>query len=440
MNLPDTPDKRMLAFYVFEQVLLHLLSPLLILAVLVKSIRSPGYLKNLHHRLGFGPVGPKGAVWVYAVCLGETRAVSPLVQRLIDQGHSIILSHGTPEGLAEGRRLFEGEARVTHRLVPFDLFWAVRLFLRRSEPKLGLVCEIEIWPAMLIEARRAGVPMGMVNGNLLEQILIDHDKPLGRDILRLYRLFSVVATRTEDYAARYRSIGVEPDRIFIVGDMKFDQAIEQRFLNAATALKAQWAGNGPVFMIASSTAEEEAPLLDVVTTLARGRVPCKIVWVPREPSRFAPVFAAVQGAGLNAAQRSIDLGPDFSGVLREEVEVLVGNSIGEMNFYYSLADMVFVGASLFKEGGHNVIEPFSLGKPVVMGPSIWGIEFSTISYTQMGAFKSCANKDELAAYVQDKLATVEELRKLGSEIISETANGQGASAKTLAALSSVLAN
>jgi 3-deoxy-D-manno-octulosonic-acid transferase len=428
--------------YLASQVAAHLLLPAVLARFLMKSRREPAYRHRLAERLGLGPVGAPGAVWVYAASLGETRAASPLVERLRGAGHAVLLTHATPAGLAEGERLFPGDPGIVHRYVPLDLFWAVRLFLARARPRLGVVCEIEIWPAMLCEAARAGVPMVMANGNLLERS-IGGAQPRGlrRHVMALYRLFAHIFTRTEAYAARYRRIGVVPGRISVVGEMKYDQRIDPRHPAAGEGLRRRWQGEAPVLVIASSVADEEETLVQMLRPLLRpgaGGAAVRVVWVPRSPQRFDAVAARAAAEGWRVLRRSA-LGPDAAGTVPEGTQVIIGDSLGEMNLYCAMADLVFVGASLNGDGGHNIMEPMALGKPVVMGPSIYGIAFAAEPAAEAGAFESLPDAAALGARIAELVADRAALSAMSAAAARFAAGQKGAADRTLAGLAPWLA-
>ena len=435
-DTPYTPDPRQVlptgtrALYGLSQIALHLLLPLAILLLLRRAVREPGHLRHLSHRLGFGPTGPQGAVWVYAASLGETRAASPLIRHLITAGHPVLLCHMSPAGLTEGHRLFAGNPMITHRYIPLDLFWAVRLFLWRARPRLGLVCEIEIWPAMLIEAARAGVPMVMVNGNLLDRS-IGGPGSTRRHLMALYQLFARVLTRTEAYRDRYLRIGVAASRVQIVGEMKYDQWVDPADLARGAALRAGWPGAVRVLMIASSVEAEEPALLAMVQTLL-AQPGLRVVWAPRSPQRFDAVAQALQAAGIATARRSA-LGPAMAGPL-PDVQVLLGDSIGEMNAYYRMADLVFVGASLIPHGGHNIMEPMALAKPVVMGPSIYGIAFAAEPAGRAGAFESLPDAVALRLRIEHLLNDPAKLAAMAQAAQTFAESQTGAAGRSLAAL------
>jgi len=415
------------AVYWAAQGLGHLLVPVLALALMWRSVREPAHLRHLSHRLGFGPVGSKGAVWIHAASVGEIRAASPLIRRLLSGGEAVTVTYLSPAGMAEGLRLFP--AAVTHRYMALDLFWAVRLFLYRTRPRLGIVLEIEIWPAMLIEAARAGVPMVMANGNLLERSM---KGGLRVHLMRLYLLFARIFTRTEEYRQRYLLVGVPVERIEIVGEMKSDQWIDPAHPATGTRLRATWQGAARVLMIASSVKDEEQALLGLVQRmLARDAGLC-VLWVPRSPQRFDAVAEAVGQMGLTVARRSA-LGRGFEGEM-PAARVLVGDSIGEMNIYYAMADLVFVGGSLMDHGGHNILEPMAIGRPVIMGPSTYGVDFAAKPAAEAGAFQSLPNAAAVEARTQALLADPAALARMATAAAAFAARQSGAAERTFAGL------
>jgi 3-deoxy-D-manno-octulosonic-acid transferase len=417
--------------YVAAQGLAHLLVPVLAVLLALRARREPGHLQHLSHRLGLGPVGPAGAVWVYAASLGETRAASPLIRRLREAGHPVLLTHQSPAGLAEGWRLFPDDPGIVHRYVPMDLFWAVRLFLRRARPKALIVLEIELWPAMLIETVRRRLPVVMANGNLLDRAL-RHRRGLRARVLQLYRLFSAIFTRDQAYRDRYVGLGLDPARVHVVGELKYDQWIDPAQPPMGRALRARWPGAERVLMLASTVEGEEPLLLPMVARLLAADLGLKVVWVPRSPQRFQAVADALAEAGISTAHRS-SLGPGMTAEM-PDVRVLVGDSIGEMNAYYPMADLVFVGASLVDHGGHNIMEPMALGRPVVMGPSIYGIAFAAGPAAEAGAFESLPDATALEARIATLLADKGTRALMTEAALGFAATQTGAAARTVAGI------
>lgn len=421
--------------YVLEQVIAHLLVPFLFLLMLLRSRKEPAHLQNLSHRFGFGAVEQNGAVWIYAASLGETRAASSLIRRLRAEGFKVLLTHQSPAGFAEGARLFAKDSGIQQCYIPFDLFWAVRIFLRRFQPVALVVLEIEIWPAMLIETARKGMPIVMANGNLLEKS-IGNGRGVRRHLLTLYHLFSHIFTRTDDYRDRYLRIGVDSARLSVVGDMKFDQLIDPIHLLMAENVRSNLPGAERVLMIASSVEPEETLLVPMVARLLSKDSGLRVIWAPRSPQRFQSVSDALSSLGINTTLRST-LGPEMSAPM-PQTQVLVGDSTGEMNAYYSVADLVFVGASLVDHGGHNIIEPMMLGRPVVMGPSTFGIDFAAVPAGRAGAFESLPNAVYLEARIIELLADPATLARMADAAVGFTIDKTGAADKTFLGLLTLL--
>ncbi len=421
--------------YLLVQILMHLGLPLILLLLVKRGIKERGHWRGLAERFGLGPVGPKGAVWIYAASLGETRAASPLIRRLRTDGHPVLLTHLSPAGLEEGHRLFPNDPGITHRYMPIDLFWAVGLFLARARPVVGVVMEIEIWPAMMFGARRRGVPMVMANGNLLEKSMTKKGW-LRRHLLTLYREFTHIFTRTEAYRQRYLSLGVAPERISVVGELKYDQWIDPAHRAMAETLRRNWSV-ARVVMIASSVQDEEPILLPMVQALLADDPGLGVLWVPRSPQRFAAVAQSLADRGLPLVRRS-DLGARMAAPIAPDIRVIVGDSIGEMNAYYPVADLVFVGASLVDHGGHNIMEPMAFGKPVLMGPSIYGIAFAAEPAARMGAFESLPTAEALRLRLLGLLQDREQRQRMGQAAGAFSAGQSGAADRTYTGLTAII--
>jgi 3-deoxy-D-manno-octulosonic-acid transferase len=422
-------------FYVIEQIIAHMLIPVIILLLIFRSRKEPAHLKNLKHRIGFGPVGQKGAIWVYAASLGETRAVSPLIYRLRSEGFKVLLTHQSPAGLAEGARIFGLDNGVTQCYVPLDFFWAVRIFLQRSKPLALVVMEIEIWPAMLIETARKGVLVTMANGNLLDRST-DKKDYLRRRLNNLYQIFNHIFTRTDEYRSRYLSIGVKPENVSVVGELKFDQLIDPAQLHLSKKLHSKLIGAQRILMIASSVRAEERLLLPMVVRLISADPGLRVVWVPRSPQRFRAVEDALTAKGVTVQKRS-SMGSLIDGT-PTNAQVLLGDSIGEMNVYYPLADLVFVGASLVDHGGHNVVEPMALGKPIVMGPSIYGVAFAASPAAIDGALEILPDAKALETRITALMLNSGSLAQMSAAATNFINNKAGAADKTCVGIKALL--
>ena len=387
----ELPNTTRVAYFIY-QIAYHFALPLIGLLALWRARKEPGHLYNVSHRWGLGPVGATGGIWVYAASLGEMNAARPLVQEFLNDGHHVLLTHLSPAGFDRGVQQFGNNPRVTHLYMPFDCFWTVQLFLRRAKPALGIVLEIEIWPAMLIEADRLSIPMFMANGNLLPNRM-KRLQTWRRHGLYLYRLFDHIFTRSQDYVERYIAAGVRPENVSIAGELRFDTQPDSALLAFGRDLRQTW-NTTFTFMIASSVKGEEVILLKIVADFLKAAPQARVIWVPRSPQRFDAIADLLHSCEIPYSRRS-----QIIDNIQAKSKVLIGDTLGEMDLYLGLADVVFVGASFTDMGGHNIIEPLSAGCPVIMGPSTYGIDFIARPAQQAGVFETFETPNAIYTYL-----------------------------------------
>lgn len=365
-----------------------------------RALQEPLYGHALDERLGvYDPPAeqvPGGWVWVHAVSLGETRAAALLVQALRQRwpGMRLLLTHSTATGWAQGQSLLQPGDRQTW--LPWDSAQAVRRFLRHFRPRLGLLLETEVWPVLLHECRRAGVPMALVNARLSEKSWRQAQR-LGVLSRPAYAALGCVLAQHADDAARLRSLGAP--QVQVVGNLKFDVQVGE----AAQTLAAQWApawpAGRPRVLLASTREGEEALWLQALEALQPLLRPLHILWllVPRHPQRFDAVAAEVLAAGLTLSRRSQwSATPDLS-----QVDVVLGDSMGEMQAWALSGQLALLGGSFAPLGGQNLIELLAAGCPVVMGPHTFNFADAAQQARQAGvAFEAADMQQALACVAQ----------------------------------------
>jgi 3-deoxy-D-manno-octulosonic-acid transferase len=340
---------------------LRLATPFYMLRLWRRGAAEPGYRFRLMERLGFYPgrAPMPGAVWLHAVSLGETRAALPLVEALrhAQPEMRLLLTHGTATGRSAGRKLMqEVDGQVW---MPYDTPGATRRFLRHFQPSVGVLMETELWPAMMREAQRLGVPVVLANARLSERSAAKGQRLAALLHPAAARLAMVLAQTVED-ARRLREAGAP--RVMVSGNLKFDMTPSPRL----TAQGLQWRQelHRPVVLAASTREGEEGPLLAAWAALPVPRP--LLLLVPRHPQRFmeAAALARMQGLTLHCRTEWTDHPPADAAM----ADVWVGDSLGEMPLYYACADVALLGGSFAPLGGQNLIEAAACGCPVVMGP------------------------------------------------------------------------
>jgi 3-deoxy-D-manno-octulosonic-acid transferase len=322
-------------------------------------------------RDGAGP-----AVLIHAVSLGEINATAALV-KLLKQSRPdlhVIVSTTTQTGYDRGRQLYGAEGAVTLVGFPLDFTAAIRRLLDALRPSLVVLMELELWPNFLRQCERRKIPVLLVNGRMTPTAFKRYrwGKPIIASMLR--RLVNICA-QDKTYAQRFEQLGAPRDRIYVTGTMKFDTAeVADRVagdeqLAIEVGLKP---GQEPILVCGSTGPGEEPIILDTYRRLLRQFPSLRLVIVPRKPERFDEVAARIRHAGFPLLRRSS--GPASSAAQ----PVILGDTMGELRKFYSLASVVFVGRTLVDLGprqhGSDMIEPAALAKPIIIG--LWTHNFA----------------------------------------------------------------
>ncbi len=350
-------------------------APLAVLRLAWRSRRQPGYLAHLGERFGGGVPMPRvPRIWIHAVSVGETRAAAPLVAALAREypGHRIVLTHMTPTGRAAGGELF-GET-VDRAWLPYDLGFAARRFLARFRPEFGILLETEIWPRLLDECARAGVPVALANARLSERSARRYARFPAFTRWALGHLAGIAA-QTQADAQRFARLGAR--EVTVTGNVKFDLEVPDAMVERGAGFRARFGIGRPVWVAGSTREGEEALLLEAFAAMDEPET--LLVIVPRHPQRFDEVASLAAARGFEVARRS---SPE---PVPASARVLVGDSMGEMLAYYAAADVVVMGGSLLAFGGQNLIEACALGRPVIVGPHTYNFEEAAESAIAAGA-------------------------------------------------------
>ncbi|HLB13978.1 MAG TPA: lipid IV(A) 3-deoxy-D-manno-octulosonic acid transferase [Burkholderiales bacterium] len=364
---------------------LHAAAPFVPLRLWWRGRKEPGYRQHVGERFGrYGARPARPVIWIHAVSLGETRAAQPLVTALQTRfpDHALLVTHMTATGREAATTLY-GEF-ATLAFLPYDLPWAVRRFVAHFRPRLGILMETELWPNLLRECRRAGVPVLLANARLSEKSAHGYRR-VGRLAQEALADLGAVAAQTEADAARLTALGAHG--VAITGNLKFDIAAAPDLIARGRELRRLF-GERPVLLAASTREGEETLILDA---LARAPLSGALtVIVPRHPQRFDEVAALLRDRGLAFVRRSegrpVPAGHAFA----------LGDSMGEMTAYYAAADVAFIGGSLLPYGAQNLIEACAVGAPVVIGPSTFNFAQAAAEAVAAGAAVQVADADALA--------------------------------------------
>ena len=404
------------------------LSPLLAVALLVR----PSLRVGLAERLGRGeasgePADPaERAVWVHAASVGEAKAAGRLVESLERSALAVRTSTST----LSGRDVFRRERPHTPTgLLPFDHPWCVEAALRRARPRLSVLIETELWPAWIAGCARHGVPVVVASGRLSDRSFPRYRR-VRRWLAPTLRRIEAVGARTETDAERFVALGVSESRVAVTGDLKLDPPAGAPSLSI-DLIRAL--ADTPVVIGGSTHAGEEAALLDAMDAAEKTGHAFTLVLAPRQVARAGEIVGLCRARGRRVHRRS-----QLEGRHLVPGEVLVLDTLGELAALYATATIAFVGGTLARIGGHNLVEPVHAGCPVLFGPQIQNVRKIVEILELGGAARRVAGPAALADAVIDAFDDPEACRIRGEIGRGALAAHRGSVERTRALIETVL--
>jgi 3-deoxy-D-manno-octulosonic-acid transferase len=407
----------------------YLLMPYAVAGLVWRGLRYPAYWRRWPERFGFVPrLAARRVVWLHAVSVGEVRSAAPLIRAIAERlpRHSILVTTMTPTGAEQVASLFG--SRVLHSYLPYDFPDAVARFLDRVRPELAIVAETEFWPNLFSACARRAIPLCVVNARLSLASFRGYSV-VGRTVRAMFASAELICAQSSLDAQRLRNLGVDGRLLTVTGNLKFDVDAPEDLDERGTALRRQWGARRPVLIAASTHHGEESLVLSAYARLI-GRYPdLLLVLVPRHPERFAGVARLAARRGFATARRT-----RLAGALPATTQVLVGDTMGELQSFYAAGDIAFIGGSLVRHGGQNPLEACTVGVPVIFGPHMFHFEEISALTLDRGAARQVADSpglvDAVSLYL-DQPALREAAGRAGRQLI---ADNHGSLARTLAAL------
>ena len=385
-------------------IILIIISPIILLRLYIRGFGLPAYRLRIKERFGkyCFPVNfdrKKTTILIHAVSVGEVVAAEPLIKELIARHpeYQIFITTMTPTGSARVQALFSNE--IFHCYLPYDFPLVMYKFIKKMNPSLLIIMETELWPNLINACKKLNIRLVLANARLSKKSAEGYARVyrLTKDMLRK---IDVIAAQSEADAKRIISLGAEPSDTFIVGNLKFN--VGHNFQeDLGCPLFSQIENSGRNVIIAASTRKgEERKILDAIKIVQKVIPSVLLIIVPRHPERFDSVYDLVKREGFTCLRRST--GKIFS----EETQVVVGDSMGELNTYYSISHIAFVGGSLVDAGCQNILEPAALSLPIVVGPSQYNFASICENLKVKGGLITVRDEKELAVeslkLIQDK--------------------------------------
>lgn len=391
--------------YILYNLLWILLLPLVIIRLFYKSLADFNYRKRLSERCScFVYKSSKDSIWIHAVSVGEVIAAKELVNRLYKQDPTttIIVTTMTPSGSAQVQKLLAN--KVFHVYLPYDIHFFMRNFFIKIRPKKIIIIETEVWPSMLWIAKQYQVPVILANARMSTKSLRGYYK-FNWITSWLFSHLIILAIAKAD-AVRFKLLGANMEQTFITGSIKYDLQIPSDLLAKQQQLLALLPAQR--LIIAGSThANEEQMILASYCKLDYTNLQTKLIIFPRHPHRASAIVELASKYGLQAVLRS-----DLLAIPEHDYDVIIGDTIGELLYFYSIATVIFIGGSLIEHGGHNPIEGAIFGKALLIGEYVYN--FADI-YQQLISNKGCkiVHQNDLSVHLIELLTNEHLLSEMG---------------------------
>lgn len=374
--MPQPPQSASLAY----KLLLFFLSPAVLTYLVYRSIKDGGW-RYITQRLGFNlKPSTQSPILFHCASVGEANAAKPLIFELIKQQPklSFVVSTNTPTAASLINNW--GHPNISHTYFPVDYNFAIKAFLTQINPRCVLILETEIWPCFFSYTAKRKIPFAIINGRLSNKTL-NANNLIKEEYKRALKNLSKLLARSETDRKNYIELGASSDTTFNIGNLKFVTSKLETATLACTTIKR------PFVLAASTHDDEENQLVEHLEILRNHKFMCVIA--PRYPDRGHQLAKQLARSGCSIALRS------DNDKINEDTDIYIVDTLGELAMYYNEAALVFVGGSLINRGGHNILEPASFGKCILVGPYTYNFEQEVIEMLNANAIIQVKNNYEL---------------------------------------------
>lgn len=409
---------------------------------LYRFLTEKGFEKRFRQNLGFirdeeiAAVAGQNCIWIHGASVGEIVATSPLVKEIRSRmpEAKILVSSVTTSGYDMAHQIIPEADAIIY--FPLDLPFVSESFVRRIRPKVFLPVETELWPNFLRVVRLRKIPVMMVNGRISEKSVKSYRYlyTILEDMLGGVSRFCMQSTIDAAYITH---LGANPKKIVVTGNTKFDQTYAEVTEADLQCYREELGicGAFPVIVGGSTHAPEEKYLLEAFAQIKRTYPQARLIIAPRKITRVEEIARLAQNYGLESGQRSVLA--QLSGV-RPDYPVIILDTIGELGRIYAVGDLVFIGGSLLKHGGHNVLEPAAHGKPILVGPSMYNFKDSFALLRSSGACRQVKDSKELLSEMKTIIADDELRASMGAGALQVIRENRGAAVRSIDYLQELL--
>ena len=399
-------------------LLMYLALPAVFVFFWLRGRRDPAYRRGWAQRLGYADNAiPAGCLLVHAASVGEVIAATPVIQRLAARYPDLplVVTTMTPTGAERVHAAF-GE-RVHHSYLPLDVPHAARRFLSRLKPSVCVIMETEVWPNLVNACARNGVPVVLANARMSARSERGYMR-FGFFARPLFGTLDWVAAQAEPDAARFRNLGVAPERLAVTGSIKYDVSIDEATRSRAAGLQGE-IGARPVWIAASTHEGEDEQVLDAHARVLERYPQALLIVAPRHRERFDPVCSQIWKRGMSVARRSLGESPEW-------VSVYLADTIGELLMLFGAAGIAFMGGSLIERGGHNPLEAAAWGLPILTGRQVFNFTTVFQRLSDEGGVNWVDNSADLAQALMTLFGDDESRQRMGAQASAVVEANRGA--------------
>ncbi|MBV1876226.1 MAG: 3-deoxy-D-manno-octulosonic acid transferase [Pseudomonadales bacterium] len=412
--------------------------PIVICRLIWRSVKEPAYRHNLSQRFGYIPNQAERPIWIHSVSAGETIAAVPLIKKLLALGHPIVVTTMTATGRERVQALLGSQ--VVHFYAPYDLPGVLQRFIARVRPKGYVVVDTELWPNTVHYLNKNNIPCYLVNGRLSEKSARGYRRIAGLSRPML-NSFDRLCVQTRAHESRFLGLGVAQSRLEVTGSIKFD-AIQPADIKVRREALGRCFDARSVFLAASTHAGEEQLILQAYQSVLAElqvesgpvtRAKDLLIIAPRHPHRADEVYALCCSRGLKVLRHSEALQQKITRC-PPDIDVYLLDVMGQLLYFYSIAEIALVAGSLVDRGGHNPMEPASLGIPMLMGKYRRNIDDIAQHFVEAGAMLLVQDADHLAELWRDLSDNIDRRRSMSIAAVAVMANNRGALKQVLAVI------
>jgi len=380
------------------------------------------------------PAGERETLWLHAVSVGELQVLRPVIEYAERERPElrVVVTTSTDSGFELALKLY---ARHTVCFAPLDFTWAVREAMDRVAPTVLVLAELELWPNWIREASRRGIPVAILNARLSARSLKGYQR-IGWLIRPIVQRLTWIGAQSEGYRQRFLTLGCSEAQVAMTGNIKFDGASHDRTHSEVERRRSLLGlrDSDIVWLCGSTQAPEELHCLNAYLALEKRYPQLKLILVPRHVERFAEVAKLIADTGLAWDRRSLLGDRTSDGTWK----IFLADSVGELRWWWGVADLGFVGGSFGTRGGQNMIEPCAYGVATSFGPNTRNFTDVVQLLLERDAAQELDDPQDLEGWVATMLEHPDVRRAMAERAIAVTGQHRGAVARTWSTLATLL--